>query len=141
MKNWFCCLMQTVRLISIYYTGATKVWPRFMEWRWVQKWAEISSWRYKKPSKYFTNTWCFQVCSNGVACHSVEVFCKLLKRFSYPCRYQDMMYTFAQPVPQLCMISNAVLDFLFNNRGHFLRMFLEHFANTVYYKGVPLDNC
>ena len=60
------------------------------------------------------------------------------------------MYRFVRPVPQLYMISNAVLDFLFNNWGHLLRTFqqnwllqqhLEHFANMVYDKGDPLDNC
>ena len=47
------------------------------------------------------------------------------------------------------MISNAVLDYLFNNWGHLLRTFqqswllqqhLEHFANMVYDKGAPLAN-
>ena len=89
-------------------------------------------------------------CNNGVVCDSIEAFCIFLKRFAYPCRYQDIMYRFARPVPQLCMISNLVLDFLFNNWGHLLRTFqqnwlsqqhLEHFANMVYDKGVPLDNC
>ena len=89
-------------------------------------------------------------CNNGVVCDSVEAFCIFLKRFAYPCRYQDIMYRFARPVPQLCMISNLVLDFLFNNWGHLLRTFqqnwlsqqhLEHFANMVYDKGAPLDNC
>ena len=60
------------------------------------------------------------------------------------------MYRSARPGSQLCMISNAVLDFLFNNWGHLLRTFqqnwlsqqhLEHFANMVYDKGAPLDNC
>ena len=48
------------------------------------------------------------------------------------------------------MISNAVLDFLFNNWDHHSRTFqqnwlsqqhLEHFDNMVYDKGAPLDNC
>ena len=60
------------------------------------------------------------------------------------------MYRFARPVPQLCMMSNAVLGFLFNTWDHLLRTFeqnwlsqqhLEHFANMVYDKGAPLDTC
>ena len=53
-------------------------------------------------------------------------------------------------VPQFYMISNSMLDFLFNNWSHLLKIFqqnwlsqqhLEHFASMVYDKGVPLDNC
>ena len=60
------------------------------------------------------------------------------------------MHRFARPVPQLRMISNLVLDFLFNNLGHLLttsqqnclsQQHLEHFANMVYDKGAPLNNC
>ena len=65
------------------------------------------------------------MCSNGVVCDSVEAFSIFLKRFAYPCRYQDIMYRFARPVPQLCMISNAVLDYLFNNWGYLIRTFQQ----------------
>lgn len=62
---------------------------------------------------------------------------------------QDIMYRFARPVPQLCMISNALLNILFSNWGHLLRKFQqnwllqqhrEHFVDMVYDKGVSLDN-
>ena len=62
---------------------------------------------------------------------------------------QDIMYRFARPVPELCMISNALLNILFNNSGHLLRTFQqnwllqqhrEHFVDMVYDKGVSLDN-
>ena len=56
-------------------------------------------------------------CNNGVVCDSVEAFCIFLKGFAYTCRYQDIMYRIARPVPQLRIIPNAVLDFLFNNWG------------------------
>ena len=81
---------------------------------------------------------------------SVEAFWMFFKRFAYPCRYHYIMYRFAWPVPQLCMISSDVLDFYFNNWGHLLRTFqlnwlsqqhIEHFTNIVYGTGVPLDNC
>ena len=42
-------------------------------------------------------------CNNGVVCGSVEAFCIFLKRFAYPCRYENIVYRFARPVPQLCM--------------------------------------
>ena len=89
-------------------------------------------------------------CNDREVCNSVEAFYILLKHFAYPCRYQDIIYQFARPVPQLYMISNLVLDVLFNNWGHLLRTFkqkwlsqqhLQHFANIVYDKGAPFDNC
>ena len=57
---------------------------------------------------------------------------------------QDIMYRFARPVPQLCIISNALLNILFSNWGHLLRTFQkkwllqqhrEHFVDMVYGKG------
>ena len=89
-------------------------------------------------------------CYNGVVCDSVEAFCLLLKRFAYPCRYQDLMSRFGRPVPQLCMISNQVLNFLHLNWAHLLSNFqqnwlspqnLEAFAQSIHQKGAPLDNC
>lgn len=35
------------------------------------------------------------------------------KCFTYPCRYVDLVPTFGQPVPHLCMITNMVVDDLF----------------------------
>ena len=58
--------------------------------------------------------------------------------------------SFARPLPQLFMISNVVLDLLFNNWVHLFRtirqnwlsqQLLEHFANMVYDKGDPVYNC
>ena len=51
-------------------------------------------------------------CYNGLLVDRVEALCIFLKRFAYPCRYLDMMPRFGSPVPQLCMISNAVMSFL-----------------------------
>ena len=44
-------------------------------------------------------------CYNGLHCDSATAVCILLKRFSYPCRYLDMIPRFAEPVPQLCIIT------------------------------------
>ena len=58
--------------------------------------------------------------------------------------------SFVRPIPQLFMISNVVLDFLFNNWVHLFRtirqnwlsqQLLEHFANMVYDKRGPVYNC
>ena len=41
-----------------------------------------------------------------------------LKRFSYPCRYSDMIHRFARPVPEVSMITNTVMDHIFLSHGH-----------------------
>lgn len=89
-------------------------------------------------------------CYNGVVVQKEEALCIFLKRFAYPCRYQDVMFRFGRPVPQICMISNHILNVIYENWGFLLsnmqqnwlsRQNLELFANIVHEKGAPLDNC
>ena len=49
-------------------------------------------------------------CHQRTTCDRTEPFCMLLKRFSYPCRYSDTIHHFARPVPEISMITNAVMD-------------------------------
>ena len=74
----------------------------------------------------------------------------LLKRFAYPCRFADMVARFRRPVPQLCMITNRMMDYLFDEYSYLLadlnqpwlsRDHLRHFAATIHDKGAPLENC
>ena len=37
---------------------------------------------------------------------------------AYPCRYNDMIRSFGRPVPEICMITNAVVDHLYEIHGH-----------------------
>ena len=53
-------------------------------------------------------------CYNGLVVDSVEALCVCLKRFTYPCRYADLVPRFGRPVPQLCMITNMMVDDLFD---------------------------
>ena len=89
-------------------------------------------------------------CYNGVVCSATEALCILLKRFAYPCRYSDMIYRFARPAPQLCMITQYMTNFIFDHWGNLLKSFnqpwlapqnLEIFANKVQSRGAPLGNC
>ena len=89
-------------------------------------------------------------CYNGLVVDSVEALCVCLKRFAYPCRYADLVTRFGRPVPQLCMISNLVVDEIFDRYSHLLtdlnqpwlsRENLQIFANAVHNKGAALDNC
>ena len=36
--------------------------------------------------------------------------CMIVKRYSFPCRYSDMISIFGRPVPELCMICNSVTN-------------------------------
>ena len=89
-------------------------------------------------------------CYNGLQVDSVEALCVCLRRLAYHCRYADLIPRFGRPVPQLCMISNLVIDDIYNRFSHLLtdlnqpwlsRDNLQSFANAVHNKGGALDNC
>ena len=89
-------------------------------------------------------------CYNGLKVHRIEAMCIFLKRYAYPCRYLDTIPRFARPVPQLCMISNLVMDFIYATWNHLLSTFnqqwlsvdnLSHFADAVYQKSGAIYNC
>ena len=80
----------------------------------------------------------------------IEGLCILLKRVAYPCRYSDMIHRFARPVPVLSMVTNKVLNHLYQIHGHRLRQWndtilhpqaLEQYAEAIHTKGAPLQNC
>ena len=41
---------------------------------------------------------------NGLVVASVPALCMYLKRFAYPCRWGDLVYHFARPVPEISII-------------------------------------
>ncbi|XP_046840374.1 uncharacterized protein LOC124434526 [Xenia sp. Carnegie-2017] len=89
-------------------------------------------------------------CYNGLKVGNIEGLCIFLKRFAYPCRYIDMIHRFARPEPQLCMISNQVLNVIHERWHHLLTDLnqawlqpenLEEFATVIHQKGAALNNC
>ena len=73
-----------------------------------------------------------------------------MKRFTYPCRYADFVPRFGRPVPQLSMITNLILDYLFNRYGDLLHNLnhawlfpqsLQMYADAIHSKVAALDNC
>ena len=71
-----------------------------------------------------------------------------LKRFSYPCRYSDMIPRFARPVPQYCVISTEIMNHIHLRSSHLLNdcnllqpRDLELYCQHIQQKGAPLDNC
>lgn len=89
-------------------------------------------------------------CYNGLVVDSVEALCICLKRFAYPCRYADLVSRFGRPVPQLRMITNTVVDDLYER---YSRLFhdldqpwlspenLSLYAAAVHNRGAALNNC
>ena len=89
-------------------------------------------------------------CYNGTVVHPVEALCIFLKRFAYPCRYLDMIHRFARPVPELCIISNYMINFIYDHWKHLLKSMnqpwlspdnLQNFADAIHQKGGALSNC
>ena len=58
------------------------------------------------------------ICYNGTKINGIEGLCIFLKRFAYPCRYSDMIPRFGRSVPELCLASNYVMDYLYANYHH-----------------------
>ena len=76
--------------------------------------------------------------------------CVCLKHFTYPCRYADLVSSLGRPVPQLCMVKNHMVDYLFNRYGNLLKnldqswlapQHLQMYADAIHNKGAPLGNC
>ena len=89
-------------------------------------------------------------CSQRTICDNIEGICILLKRLAFPCRYTDMVPYFGRNPTELCLIFNTVLDHIYNQHGQKLRTWnwpilappsLQRYADCVYQKGAPLQNC
>ena len=90
------------------------------------------------------------ICDQRSTCSGTEGLCMLLKRLSYPCRYGDMIHRFAKPVPVLSMITNQVLDLIYDthkdkviawNHDILNPAKLQTYADAIADKGAPLTNC
>ena len=57
---------------------------------------------------------------NGLIVESIPALCIYLKRFSYPCRYSDMVSHFARPVPEICIVTNHIIDWIYNRWNYLL---------------------
>ena len=59
------------------------------------------------------------VCYNCTNLTSLERLYMFLRRYAYPCRYSDMIFRFGRPVPELCVIANHVMYFVYEKGGAF----------------------
>ena len=87
------------------------------------------------------------VCNQGSICDGMEALCILLRRLSYPCRYSDMILRFGRSAPVLSMVTNKVLDFIYDTHGRRIKEWnhdllspasLQTYADAVYAKGAAL---
>lgn len=89
-------------------------------------------------------------CSQRTVADKLEGLCLLLRRTAYPCRYSDLIPRFGRPVPELSMITNCVIDYLYNNHGHRITQWnrqilnpplLQTYADAIAEQGATLVNC
>ena len=90
------------------------------------------------------------VCNQGSVYEGMEALCILLRRHSYPCRYTDLIPRFGRPAPVLSVVTNKVLDFIYDSHGRRIKEWNQHllsparlqtYADAVYAKGAALKNC
>lgn len=90
------------------------------------------------------------ICHQRLICDGMEGLCIVLKRLAYPCRYSDMIPLFARPVPVLSMITNSVIDDIYDSHHHRTTgwnqtllnpLKLESYAEVIQNNGGALDNC
>ena len=89
-------------------------------------------------------------CQQRSVCDSIEGLCMLLKRVAYPCRYSDMIPRFGRPVSVMSLVTNQVMNYLFDIHGHRITEWnqdilspptLQRYALAISQKGAALDNC
>ena len=89
-------------------------------------------------------------CKQRSICDGLEGLCVLLRRTSYPCRFSDMIPCFPRPVSVLSLITNGVMDFIYDNHCHLVTEWnrdvlrsvaLQQYSETISRKGSPLNNC
>ena len=88
--------------------------------------------------------------TQGSVSDGIEGSCIMLKRFSYPCRYSDLIPRFGHPFPVMSMICSSVVDFIYNIHGLKITEYnhnildsasLQIYADAKAAKGVAQDNC
>lgn len=89
-------------------------------------------------------------CNQRTTAGKIEALCILLKRLAYPCRFVDMIPLFGRPVPELSMITNKIIDYIFEAHGHRITEWnhqllsppsIQRYANVIHEQGAALTNC
>ena len=79
-------------------------------------------------------------------CDDIEGLCMLLKRVAYPCRLSDMIPRFGRPVSVISLITNDVIDYIYDVHGHLITQWnqdllnrgaLQRYADAISGQGAP----
>ncbi|EDO33658.1 predicted protein [Nematostella vectensis] len=54
-------------------------------------------------------------CPNHLTVDGMEALCMTLRRFAYPCRYEDLVPRFARAVPQISMVVHEAVSYIYTN--------------------------
>ena len=88
-------------------------------------------------------------CNQRSVFTGTEGLCLLLKRLAYPCRYSDLIHQFGRPVPVLGMITNKVIDYIYDVHHHKITTWnndilnpvaLQMYADAILAKGAALTS-
>ena len=89
-------------------------------------------------------------CPQGTICNGLEGLCFVLWRLAYPFRLSDLVSRFGRPVPELSIIFNEVISFVYEHHNYRIRQWnnlllnpiqLERYAAAITIKGEALTNC
>ena len=99
-----------------------------------------------QPSNYHR---CLKA-SRGVFATTWKAYAYSSKRAAYPCRLSDLIPRFSRPVSVTSLISNDVIDYIYDVHGHRITQWnrdllnpgaLQRYAEAISGKGGPIDNC
>ena len=62
-------------------------------------------------------------------CDDIEGLCMLLKRVTYPCRLCDMIPRFGRPVSVISLITNDVIDYIYDVHVHLITQWNQDLLN------------
>lgn len=89
-------------------------------------------------------------CSQRTIVDKLEGLCLLLRQTGYICCYSNLTRRPGRPVPELSMITNCVIDHVYNSHGHCITRWnhqnlkpplLQTYADSIAEQGALLDNC
>lgn len=72
-------------------------------------------------------------CYQRTIADKLEGLCISLRWMLFPCRYSDKLARFGQPVPELSMISNTVMNDIYDIHGHKLYQCNHDILNPRYF--------
>ena len=89
-------------------------------------------------------------CYQRPVASEMEALSILLRRLAYLCRYNDMLPRFGTPAPVLSMVSNQVLDYVYDVHSHRITQWnreilstqaLQLCSDAIAAHGAALNNC